>query len=280
MNSLSPESEQSDGPSIVPPVARQARRLSWIPRLSSLLRSFLKDLLLWRLPTLGLGITRVAVRRLEDHPRLLGWVGAPESACLLSQAPSEWIRSMTRVQTLDAARQLQRDACLMTSNLSVLDQYAIRSTSSPSATIPAVGSSPVESALAVNSLSPESEQSDGPSIVPPVARQARRLSWIPRLSSLLRSFLKDLLLWRLPTLGLGITRVAVRPLEDHPRLLGWVGAPESACLLSQAPSEWIRSMTRVQTLDAARQLQRDACLMTSNLSVLDQYAICLHGMAS
>ena len=39
-------------------------------------------------------------------------------------------------------------------------------------------------------------------------------------------------------------------------------------------------MTRVQTLDAAHQLQRDACLMTSNLSVLDQYALCLHGMTS
>ena len=66
----------------------------------------------------------------------------------------------------------------------------------------------------------------------------------------------------------------------HLWFLEWVGAPESTCLLSRAPSEWIRSMTRVQSLDAARQLQREACLITSNLSVLDQYALCLHGMAS
>ena len=33
-------------------------------------------------------------------------------------------------------------------------------------------------------------------------------------------------------------------------------------------------------LDAACQLQRDTCLMTSNISILDQYAICLHGMGS
>ena len=39
-------------------------------------------------------------------------------------------------------------------------------------------------------------------------------------------------------------------------------------------------MTRVQTLDAACHLQRDACLMTSNLSILDQYALCLHRMSS
>ena len=39
-------------------------------------------------------------------------------------------------------------------------------------------------------------------------------------------------------------------------------------------------MTRVQTLDDARQLQRDMCMMISNLSVLAQYALCLHGTAS
>ena len=66
----------------------------------------------------------------------------------------------------------------------------------------------------------------------------------------------------------------------HPRFLEWVGAPESARLLGRAPSEWIRSLARLQTLDAARHIQRDACLMTSNLSVLDQYALSLHGTAS
>ena len=66
----------------------------------------------------------------------------------------------------------------------------------------------------------------------------------------------------------------------HPQFLEWVVAPESPRLLGRAPKEWIRVMTRVQTLDAARQLQRDATLMTSNLSVLQQYNLSLHGTAS
>ena len=66
----------------------------------------------------------------------------------------------------------------------------------------------------------------------------------------------------------------------HPRFLERVGAPESARLLRHALSEWIRSLTRLQTIDAARQLQRVACLMTSNLSILDQYALSLHETAS
>ena len=63
----------------------------------------------------------------------------------------------------------------------------------------------------------------------------------------------------------------------HSQFLEWVGAPESARLLGRAPGEWIRSLTRTQTLDAVRQLQRDASLMTYNL---DQYALSLHGVAS
>ena len=33
-------------------------------------------------------------------------------------------------------------------------------------------------------------------------------------------------------------------------------------------------------MDAAIQLHRDVCLMTTNLDVLDQYALCLQGTAS
>ena len=58
----------------------------------------------------------------------------------------------------------------------------------------------------------------------------------------------------------------------HPQFLEWVGTPESARLHGRAPGEWIQSLTRVLTLDAERQLQCDTCLMTSNLSILDQYA--------
>ena len=39
-------------------------------------------------------------------------------------------------------------------------------------------------------------------------------------------------------------------------------------------------MSRGQTIDVARQLQCDACLMTLNLNILDKYVLCLQGMAS
>ena len=66
----------------------------------------------------------------------------------------------------------------------------------------------------------------------------------------------------------------------HPRFLEWVGAPEYARLLGLDPWERIRSMSRWQTIDAARPLQHDTCLMTSSHNVLDQYALCLQRAAS
>ena len=76
----------------------------------------------------------------------------------------------------------------------------------------------------------------------------------------------------------------------HPRFLEWVGAPEYARLLGRDSSEWIRSMSQLQTIDAARQLlqtidaarqlQHDTCLINSNLNVQDQYVLCLQWMAS
>ena len=39
-------------------------------------------------------------------------------------------------------------------------------------------------------------------------------------------------------------------------------------------------VSRVQTIDAARQHHRDACLMTSNLTILDQYVLCIQGTAT
>ena len=56
--------------------------------------------------------------------------------------------------------------------------------------------------------------------------------------------------------------------------------PESVRLLGRDPSTWIRSLYRLQTINAARQLQHYACLMTSNLNVLDQYVLCLQGTAT
>ena len=51
-------------------------------------------------------------------------------------------------------------------------------------------------------------------------------------------------------------------------------------LLDMGPERWFHSLTREQAIDAASQLHRDVCLMTSNLDILDQYVLCLHGTAS
>ena len=56
--------------------------------------------------------------------------------------------------------------------------------------------------------------------------------------------------------------------------------PESASLLEIGPGMWLHSLSRDQAMDAAIQLHRDVCLMTTNLDVLDQYVPCLQGTAS
>ena len=43
---------------------------------------------------------------------------------------------------------------------------------------------------------------------------------------------------------------------------------------------WCDTLSRDRALTAAMQLHKDACLMKSNLDVLDQYALVLHGTAS
>ena len=63
----------------------------------------------------------------------------------------------------------------------------------------------------------------------------------------------------------------------HPRFLEWIGVPESARLLEMGPGRWLHSLSRDQAMDAAIQLHRGVCLMTTNLDVLDQYALCLQG---
>ena len=57
----------------------------------------------------------------------------------------------------------------------------------------------------------------------------------------------------------------------HPRFLKYVGAPESAHLLTQTPGHWVQTMDREDAVAAALQLQHDAGLMTSNLQVLGQF---------
>ena len=76
-----------------------------------------------------------------------------------------------------------------------------------------------------------------------------------------------------PDGGLGV------PL-NHPRFLEWLGAPNSAWLLEMSPGHWCDTLSRDQAMTAAMQLHRDACLMQTNLDILDQYALALHGTAS
>ena len=57
-------------------------------------------------------------------------------------------------------------------------------------------------------------------------------------------------------------------LVHHPQFLEWVGAPESAHLLSRSPADWLQVMNRQDTLNAALQLQKDASLMSSHLTVM------------
>ena len=65
-----------------------------------------------------------------------------------------------------------------------------------------------------------------------------------------------------------------------PRLLEYVGAPESARLLSCSPEYGLHHMGRDRTMSAALQLQHDAGLILSNLQVLGQFVTSLNRMSS
>ena len=65
-----------------------------------------------------------------------------------------------------------------------------------------------------------------------------------------------------------------------PRLLEYVGAPESARLLSRSPEYWLHHMGRERTMSAALQLQHDAGLILSNLQVLGEFVTSLNRMSS
>ena len=65
-----------------------------------------------------------------------------------------------------------------------------------------------------------------------------------------------------------------------PRLLEYVGAPESARLLSHSPEYWVHHMGREKALSAALQLQHDAGLILSNVQVLQQLVTALNRTSS
>ena len=62
-----------------------------------------------------------------------------------------------------------------------------------------------------------------------------------------------------------------------PRFLEYVGAPESARLLSPSPL-LIHHMNHDEAVSAALQLQHDAGLMMTNLQVLSQFVTSLNRM--
>ena len=64
------------------------------------------------------------------------------------------------------------------------------------------------------------------------------------------------------------------------QLLEYVGAPESASLLSRTPQYWLHHMGRKKTLAAAWQLQHDTGLIMSDIQVLGQFVTSLNRMAS
>ena len=63
-------------------------------------------------------------------------------------------------------------------------------------------------------------------------------------------------------------------------LLEYVGAPESARLLSRSPEYWLHHMGRDRTMAAVLQLQHDVGLILSNLQVLGQFVTSLNRMSS
>ena len=66
----------------------------------------------------------------------------------------------------------------------------------------------------------------------------------------------------------------------HPRFLEWIGVPHSSSLLEMGHVRWLHALLRDKALAAAIQLQRDVCLMHTNLDILDQYTLSLQGTTS
>ena len=65
-----------------------------------------------------------------------------------------------------------------------------------------------------------------------------------------------------------------------PWLLEYVGAPESARLLSRSPEYWLHHLGHEKTLAAALQLQHEAGFILSNVQVLQQFVTSLNRTSS
>ena len=80
--------------------------------------------------------------------------------------------------------------------------------------------------------------------------------------------------------GAGHVNPAFGVQVHHPWFLKCIGAPGSARLLGRSSAEWIQVIDRQDIIVAVLELQRDARLMASNLSVLNQYVTSLHCMST
>ena len=65
-----------------------------------------------------------------------------------------------------------------------------------------------------------------------------------------------------------------------PRMMEYMGAPESARLLGRSPDYWLEHMGRERTVQAALRLHHDASLIMTNVQVMSQFVTSLSRTAS
>ena len=65
-----------------------------------------------------------------------------------------------------------------------------------------------------------------------------------------------------------------------PRMMEYMGAPESARLLGRSPEYWLEHMGRKRTVAAALRLHHDASLIMTNVQVMAQFVTSLNRTAS
>ena len=65
-----------------------------------------------------------------------------------------------------------------------------------------------------------------------------------------------------------------------PRVIEYMGAPESARLMGRTPEYWVQHMGRERTIQAALRLHHDASLIMTNIQILSQLATSFSRAAS
>ena len=65
-----------------------------------------------------------------------------------------------------------------------------------------------------------------------------------------------------------------------PRMMEYMGAPESVCLLGRSPEYWLEHMGRDRAVSAALRLHHDASLIMTNVQVMSQFVTSLNRPSS